>query len=209
MKRLISSTAVLALALALALPVLAQDKPMEKVSGKVETKKAEVKPAMAAATAAATAPGPKADVLRSLADAEKKLVSLAEAIPADKYTWHPEGARTAGEVFNHVSGANFFIPTLWGAKMPAGIDPRTFDKEAGDKAKTIDTLKKSFEHARQAIESVPDADLGKAVKIFDHEGTYREAILIVITHAHEHLGQSIAYARVNGVVPPWSAKGGM
>src|SRR5947209_5957185 len=194
MRRLFGSTAVLALALALALPVLAQDKGTAK--------KVEAKPAAAAAG------GTRADLLRSLDDAQKKLVSLAEAMPAEKYTWRPgEGVRSVGEVFGHVSGANYFIPTLWGAKMPAGVDPRGFEKEGGDKAKTVDTLKKSFDHVTQAIQNLPDADLGKAVKIFDHEGTYREAVLVVVSHAHEHLGQSIAYARSNGVVPPWSQKG--
>jgi len=205
MKRLNRSTAVLALAFALALPALAQDKPMAKTETKIETKKTTVvQPAKAAL---AVAPGLKADVLRSLEDAQKKLIALAEAVPADKYTWHPEGARTVGEVFAHVAGGNYFFPTLWGAKGAAGVDPRSFDKDAGDKAKTVDTLKKSFDHVRQAIESLPDADWSKPAKVFDHDGTYREIILIVVTHAHEHLGQSIAYARSNGVVPPWSKKG--
>ena len=205
MKRLTGSTAVLALAFALALPALAQDKPMATTETKVETKKTTVvKPAVAA-----TGSGVKASALHSLEDAQKKLIALAEAMPADKYTWHPEGVRTVGEVFNHVAGANYFIPTLWGAKMPAGVDPRGFDKEAGDKAKTVETLKKSFDFAIAAINALPEADLGKSVKIFDHDGTNLDVLLIVVSHAHEHLGQSIAYARSNGVVPPWSVKGGM
>ena len=204
MKRLMGSTAVLALTLALVLPALAQDKPMATTETKVETKKTTVvKPAMAMAAAS----GLKAEALHSLGDAEKKLLDLAEAMPADKYTWHPEGARSVGEVFNHVAGANYFIPTLLGAKMPAGVDPRSFDKSAGDKAKTIETLKASFAHVKEAINAMPDADLGKSVKIFDHDGTYGDVLFILVSHAHEHLGQSIAYARVNGVVPPWSKKG--
>ncbi|MEA2599114.1 MAG: hypothetical protein QOF89_106 [Acidobacteriota bacterium] len=200
MRRLFGSTALLALALMLAVPALAQDKAMEK--------KAEAKPAATATGTAATG-GVKAEIVRSIDDAQKKLVALAEAMPAEKYTWRPgEGVRSVGEVFAHVSGANYFIPTLWGAKPPAGVDPRGFDKEAGDKAKTIDTLKKSFDSVKQAIAAVPDAELGKTVKIFDHDGTVRDVLLIIATHAHEHLGQSIAYARTNGVVPPWSQKGG-
>ena len=88
--------------------------------------------------------------------------------------------------------------------MPDGVDPRTFDKDAGDKAKTIATLKKSFEHVHHVIESATDADLDKSVKLFDHDGTVREGYLIIATHDHEHLGQSIAYARSVGIVPPWS-----
>jgi uncharacterized damage-inducible protein DinB len=109
-----------------------------------------------------------------------------------------------GEVYAHVAGANYFLPTLWGTKMPAGVDPRGFDKDAADKAKTIDTLKKSFEHVHQVVESTTDADLTKSIKLFDHEGTVLEGLMIIVSHGHEHLGQSIAYARSVGIVPPWS-----
>jgi uncharacterized damage-inducible protein DinB len=188
MRRFFASTAALALALALAAPALAQDKSMAKpAEGK------------------AAASDAKADIVRSLDDAQQKLLQLAEAMPAEKYSWRPgEGVRSVGEVFAHVSSANYFLPTLWGGKMAAGVDPRGFDKEAGDKAKTIDTLKKSFDSVKQAIGALSDADLARTVKIFDHDGSVRDVVLILATHAHEHLGQSIAYARMNGVVPPWS-----
>jgi uncharacterized damage-inducible protein DinB len=190
MRRLFVSTAALALACALVLPVRAQNpKPMEK-------------------PAAAPAGGARAELVRSLDDAQKKLLALADAMPAEKYSWRPgQGVRSVGEVFAHVAGGNYFLPTFWGVKPPAGVDPRGFEKEGGDKAKTIDTLKKSFEHVRQAIDSLPEADLDKGIKLFGRDATPREAILAVVSHAHEHLGQSIAYARMNNVVPPWSAAG--
>ena len=192
MRRPLVSFATLALACALLLPLYAQD----------------AKPTPKPEAMAAPAGGARAEIVRSLDDAQKKLLALAEAMPAEKYAWRPgEGVRSVGEVFAHVAAANFFIPTLWSTKMPAGVDPRGFEKEGGDKAKTIDTLKKSFDHVRHAIDAVPEADLGKTVKLFDHDGTIREAILVVASHAHEHLGQSIAYARMNKVVPPWSAAG--
>ena len=190
MRRLLVSIAALALACAAALPVCAQDaKPMEK-------------------PAAAPAGGVRAELVRSLDDAQKKLLALAEAMPAEKYAWRPEqGVRSVGEVFAHVAGGNYFLPTFWGVKPPAGVDPRGFEKEGGDKAKTIDTLKKSFDHVRHAIDSLPEAELDKGIKLFGRDATAREAILVVVSHAHEHLGQSIAYARMNNVVPPWSAAG--
>lgn len=189
-KRFLGSTALLALALAtVALPARAQNaKPMEEK---------QMKPAA----------GARADIVKSIDDAQKKLVALAEAMPADKYGWRPgEGVRSVGEVFAHVSGTNYFLPALWGGKVPDGVDPRGFEKEAGDKAKTIGNLKKSFESVRQVIDAVPDSDLDRVIPIFDHQGAVREAMLAVATHAHEHLGQSIAYARMNGVTPPWSAQ---
>jgi len=136
-------------------------------------------------------------------------VALAEAIPAEKYAWRPgEGVRSAGEVFNHVSAANYFLPTFWGAKVPAGVDPRNLEKElSGDKAKTVDTLKKSFDSLKQAIQAVPESDLSRKIKLFGQDATVRDAMMVLASHAHEHLGQSIAYARSNGVVPPWSRPG--
>jgi uncharacterized damage-inducible protein DinB len=159
-----------------------------------------------AAKPAAEAPmSVRGEMLRQIDAARDKLIALAEATPADKFTWRPnDKVRTVGEVYAHVAGGNFFIPTLWGAKMPDGVDPRTFDKDAGDKAKTIATLKASFENVHKAIEGAADADLHKPVKIFAQEGTEIQAMMMLVSHGHEHLGQSIAYARSIGIVPPWS-----
>lgn len=165
-------------------------------------------PAFAHDHAAAAAPagtGLRALVQASLDDAEKKLTALAEAMPAEKYAWRPgEKVRSAGEVFMHVAGGNYYLTGLLGAKAPEGVDARSFDKDANDKAKTMATLKASFDHTRKFLAAMTDADLAKSMKVFDHEGTASEMVMILATHAHEHLGQSIAYARSNGVVPPWS-----
>lgn len=147
----------------------------------------------------------KAEIIRQIDDAEKKLLALAEATPAEKFGWRPaEKVRSTGEVFLHVAGGNYYLPTLWGTKVPEGINMREIEKDGADKAKVIAALKKSFDHARQAVQSATDADLDRTVKLFDHDGTVREGLMIIANHAHEHLGQSIAYARMNGIAPPWS-----
>lgn len=148
----------------------------------------------------------KGEVLRVIDDAEKKLIALAEATPVEKYGWRPaEKIRSTGEVFLHVAAGNYFLASIAGVKPPEGIDMGEMEKAGGDKAKVIDSLKKSFVHIRKVIESTPDAELGKVVKVFDHDGTVREVFLLMAGHAHEHLGQSIAYARMSGITPPWSA----
>lgn len=197
MKRLFGSAAVLALACALALQ--AQDKAMEKTAKK-EDMREQVK----------SVGGVRGSILFQINQAQEKLIALANAMPADKYGWKPgEGVRTTGEVFNHVAAANFFLPTFWGAKVPAGVNPQTLEKEmSGDKAKTIDALTRSFDNVREAILAVPESDLDRKIKLFGQDATVRDAMMVLASHAHEHLGQSIAYARSNGVVPPWSAKGG-
>ena len=168
-------------------------------------------PALAQTEKPAAAPaagGFRAELVRQIDDAEKKLIALAEATPADKLTWRPnDKVRSTSEVFMHVAGGNYFLPTFWGVKPPEGLGLRELEKET-DKTKVIDALKKSFDHARNAITSAPDADLERTIKIFGQDGTVREGMMIIATHAHEHLGQSIAYARMSGIVPPWSAGGG-
>ena len=196
MKRLFGSAAVLALACALALPVQAQTaKTMEKTAKK-EDMREQMK----------STGGVRGSILFQIDQARERLIALANAMPADKYGWKPgEGVRSTGEVFNHVAAANYFLPTFWGAKVPAGVNPQTLEKEmSGDKAKTVETLTKSFDNLREAILAVPDSDLDRKIKMFGQDATVRDAMMVLASHAHEHLGQSIAYARSNGVVPPWS-----
>jgi uncharacterized damage-inducible protein DinB len=162
-----------------------------------------------AAGGAPTVAGLRASVVHQIGEAQKKLTALAEAMPAEKYSWRPgAGVRSVGELLMHVAGGNYLFASTWGAKVPEGVNPRGFEKDAGDKAKTLAALRQSFDFLNQAVAALPDADLGRSVDFFGHPVTTWDLIVIAATHAHEHLGQSIAYARSNGVVPPWSAAPG-
>jgi uncharacterized damage-inducible protein DinB len=156
---------------------------------------------------AADAPsGMRALFLQQLNDVEKKFNSLAEAMPAEKYSWRPgDGVRSVSEVFTHIAGANYMFPTMAGVKMPAGID-RNMEKTVTEKAKVQQVLKQSFEHARKAAEGLSDADMAKEITMFKRPATVEGLFFTMANHMHEHLGQAIAYARTNGVVPPWSVK---
>jgi uncharacterized damage-inducible protein DinB len=148
----------------------------------------------------------KPQALLDLDGMKQKFVALATAVPADKYNWRPaEGVRSIGEVFLHISAANYNIPNLMGTALPAGFDPKTFEKSTTDKAQIIDALNKSFASAHAAIEAMTNADFNKPLPKLGPDANYGDVIYILVTHAHEHLGQSIAYARMNGVVPPWTA----
>lgn len=169
---------------------------------------AQTEPAPAAGTAKAAATptsGVRAEILDQIAYFEKRYTDLANAVPADKYNWRPaEGVRSIGEVFLHVAAANYSIPRLIGTLPPSGIDPRDLEKSTTDKAKIIETLKNSFAHTRTAITGLSDADTEKGVKLLGKDSTYRGAMIFMVRHLAEHLGQSIAYARMNGIVPPWT-----
>jgi uncharacterized damage-inducible protein DinB len=163
---------------------------------------AESKPAPGAAPAFNI----RAEFLDDLKDLEDKVVSLAEAFPQEKYTWRPaEGVRSVSEVFLHFAGGNFGFPTYWGAQPPAGIERKGFEKSTTDKRKVIELVKQSYDYMRKAAENLSDADLARSVKMFGEETTVSGVLFTVATHQHEHLGQAIAYARMNGVVPPWTA----
>jgi uncharacterized damage-inducible protein DinB len=160
--------------------------------------------ALPARVQAQTPPAPpnvKAEVIRSIEAAENHLVALAEKFPQEKYGWHPEGARSTSEVFMHVAAGNYAYAKIIGTPQPEGTTSAVLSKIM-DKAKVVETLKSSFAHLKAAIQNAPEVD--KAIKLYGRDATVREAMIVAATHCHEHLGQLIAYARVNGIVPPWS-----
>jgi uncharacterized damage-inducible protein DinB len=172
------------------------------------TRAARQNAAQASKSADSTAPSydMKAQSLQDLDDMHKKFVALAEAIPQEKYTWRPaDGVRSISEVFLHISTANYTIPSLMGVPVPAGIDPKTYEKSTTDKAQIVAALNKSFDSAHAAIAAMTNADFAKALPKLGPDANEGDVVYILVTHAHEHMGQSIAYARVNGVVPPWTA----
>jgi len=145
------------------------------------------------------------DYLWQWNDVEKKLTDLAEAIPAEKYSWRPaEGVRSIKEVVVHVGGGNYYLPSLIGIKPPESFS-MDMEKTITEKPDAIKTMTESFEHVRKALEGMSDADLDKPAELFGNKTTVRNALFLLLSHTHEHLGQLIAYARMNGVVPPWTA----
>jgi uncharacterized damage-inducible protein DinB len=149
--------------------------------------------------------GYRSEVMAEVMIQESEFVRLAEAIPADKYTWRPSAdVRTIAEVFLHASSANYNLYKLVGTPTPAGVDTKTLERSTTDKAKIIATLKASYAHARAAIGAMPDSDLEKTLDWNGGKITERGALLFIVQHIAQHLGQQIAYARSIGVVPPWT-----
>jgi uncharacterized damage-inducible protein DinB len=149
----------------------------------------------------------KAQAVYDLQDLQKKFVSLAGAIPSEKYSWRPaEGVRSVSELFLHISAANYNIPTMMGAAHNASTEQKDFEKSATDKAKIIEQLNQSFGHAISVVQGMSNADFAKPEKKLGPDANDGDVVYLLVTHAHEHLGQSIAYARMNGVVPPWTVQ---
>jgi len=149
--------------------------------------------------------GYRSEVLAEVMIQEDKFTRLAEAIPAEKFSWRPSpDVRSFAEVFLHVSAANYNLYKLVGTPPPEGFEVKGFEKSTTDKAKVIATLKDSFAHAKKAITAMPDANLDKSLDWFGGKNTQRGILLFIVRHAAEHLGQSIAYVRFVGITPPWT-----
>ena len=150
----------------------------------------------------------KASFLADLDTMQKKYVGLAEAFPPDKYTWRPmDGVRSVSEVLMLVAFEGYnFVPTSFGAK-PADLGSKEEASKLrtlSDKTQVIAHLNKGFAHAKQALEAVDPATLTGKRKLFGAERNSIDIALLVGGDMHEHLGQLIAYARMNHIVPPWS-----
>lgn len=161
--------------------------------------------AKSAKTPAAPKSGFRAETLGQLGFVEKRIEDLAEAVPAEKYAWRPgEGVRSVGEVYVHFANSSYLFMGFLKVKGAKPYDP-ALEKSVSNKAEIAKLLKASFEDFKTAILNLTDKDLDKQTVMFGSPSTYRNVIVTTIAHMHEHLGQSIAYARVNGVVPPWTA----
>jgi uncharacterized damage-inducible protein DinB len=152
-------------------------------------------------------PGVRGDLLVWISDAETKLNELAQTVPEGKFNWKPgKDIRSVGDVFMHVAAANYGIPAFLGVPAPEGFNLATYEKTLTKKADVAKAMADSFVHVKAAITNAKDADLDKPVEFFGTKTTVRGAYMIVLAHAHEHLGQSIAYARMNKITPPWTAR---
>ena len=153
--------------------------------------------------------GFRADLTWQIDQVQKQITDLEGAIPADKFEWRPgEGVRSIGEVYLHIAFGNYIILKLAGYEPPAEanfvMDLKKWDSQATDKVKIASIMKKSFDHLHSVMGKITDADLEKKIDFFGSQVTLRNALMSSLSHLHEHLGQSIAYARMNNIVPPWT-----
>jgi len=129
-----------------------------------------------------------------------KFTALARVM-SGKYDWKPgEGVRSVGDVFNLIVKENGLLAGVLSGTPTTGAPPAPIT----DPAKLQEALKTSYLNLQNAITGLSDNDLQTTVKLFGRDWTRQDALMHVLADQHEHLGQSIAYARSNGVVPPWS-----
>ena len=153
------------------------------------------------------------DCLAEVDRVHDQILALAAAMPQKTYTWRPaEGVRSVSEVYLHIAFANYLLPSVAGYAVPAdledqlGVDKmQSWDTATTDKEAVAEKVSRSFDHLRSTVAGISEAALEEKVEFFGQTPTKRQMLLIALGHLHEHLGQAIAYARMNDVVPPWSA----
>jgi uncharacterized damage-inducible protein DinB len=149
----------------------------------------------------------KAQSILDLQRMQQKFIDLANAIPADKLTWRPaDGARSFAEVLLHVAGERYGILRLMGAEAPKEFDPKTFEKSTTDRTQIVAELNKSYEFAKKTIDGMSNAEFAKLLPKLGPQANAGDVVYILVSDSHEHLGQAVAYARENGIVPPWTVE---
>lgn len=156
--------------------------------------------------------GLRGELLGQTEYVQKQILDLENAIPANKMTWRPNAdVRTISEVYSHIAFSNYAFGKVAGATMPAGItiagfeDEGKWEKMTSDKSDIHEQLVKSFDFFKNFVKNMSDANLETTVNFFGQQMTVRSLLIIHQSHMHEHFGQSIAYARMIGIVPPWTA----
>lgn len=134
----------------------------------------------------------------------EKLADLAGAFSEELYAWRPaDGIRSVSEVYVHVTQANFGLASALGAEMPADW-PEDAEKNITSKEDVMMWLEKSQKHVHGMLDTIGTMDLGGTIQFYGNDMSRFRVLAILAGHSHEHLGQAIAYARSNGVAPPWS-----
>jgi uncharacterized damage-inducible protein DinB len=157
--------------------------------------------------------GFRADLIGQFGYMQKQILRLEDAIPVAKMTWRPnKDVRSISEVYSHIAFGNYMLAKFAGATLPEGMtitspaDEKKWETMSTDKKVISEQLVKSFDFLKDAVKKMPDESLDNMVDFFGQKMNARSVLLILLGHQHEHLGQSIAYARMVGVVPPWTAE---
>jgi uncharacterized damage-inducible protein DinB len=167
-------------------------------------------PALGADAGTPTGPGGlRGDLLMALGHIEQQTVSLEQAMPQAKFTWRPaKGVRSVSELYLHLAGGIYFLTSKLGREAPAEVQAlmkaNKWESQTTKKDEIKSILTNGFAYLRNTIVETSDADLDKQVQFMGRDTSERLLLMATELHSMEHLGQAIAYARINGVVPPWS-----
>lgn len=170
-----------------------------------QTGAAQAEPASGTASpAAAEAFGE--EIMGQFEASARKIVALARTMPAETYGWEPmDGVASVAQAYMHIASYNYLYPeTSLGVPAPDGLDYRSWEEDVTEKARVVELLEGSMDHVRAVVADMSGDDLAATTRLYGRDVPRWAVLLQLVAHMNEHLGQQIAYARSNGVVPPWS-----
>jgi len=145
---------------------------------------------------------------------QAKIVSAADAMPADKYGFAPtdgefKGVRTFGQQVKHLAATNFILSAAaLGEDPPADAGDETGPETVRTKAEILDYLVASFARLGHAIDAIGNNNTAvkpSPISPLKNADATRLALTVEsMTHAFNHYGQMVEYLRMNGIVPPAS-----
>jgi uncharacterized damage-inducible protein DinB len=154
---------------------------------------------------------PAAELLLPFTEMRDHVLALAKAIPEEKYSWRPGlGVRSIQEVLLHIVNGNQLLMNIANtAPSMEALKKQVEENSKGESAKVskekiIQMLGESFDAVKADLDTERARALDRAADFFGTATTRRGMFTVLDTHIAEHLGQLIAYARVNGIKPPWS-----
>lgn len=146
-----------------------------------------------------------------VAELKSKFLGLAQAFPEDHYDWKPmEGTRSVRDVLvllaaeGNVFPVNWALPAAEGAAQGYQAESARIAALAKTKAQVIAELERAFDHLSRSLAGMSDSARAADGKTWGRDMKVDAGITMALNDMHEHLGQLIAYARMNGIVPPWS-----
>lgn len=145
------------------------------------------------------------EILNQFEIASEKMIALAEAMPADNYDWSPDGvAMPVGQVYMHIARYNYVLPEMaLGKEAPGDLDLNNME-QIRNKEEVLEHLRQSTDYMKTLVSELSQEELNGSTKLYGRTVDGWAVLLQLQTHLNEHLGQSIAYARMNNITPPWS-----
>jgi uncharacterized damage-inducible protein DinB len=157
---------------------------------------------------ASAAESPGQAYAKLLRGQEKEFVSVAEAMPADKYNFAPtsgefKGVRTFGQQVTHVAQAQYFF--FKGFGVTPDLDPKSLSKLTS-KDDIVKAIKDAFAYAEKSAETITAQNAFDGIAEVDGAATRATIAAVSLAHTNDHYGQMVVYLRLNGIIPPASRK---
>jgi hypothetical protein len=147
-----------------------------------------------------------------ITNTEKEVVSAADAMPEEKYSFAPTageftGARTFAQQVKHLAANNYRMAAYILTQTPTpDQESETGPAAVRSKAQIMDYVKGSFAAVHRAVAVVNEGNMVEPLAVPPRQNTRLQLAVDAVAHSYDHYGQMVEYLRMNGIVPPASRR---